>query len=372
MPALVPRLAGMSQADAVSALEKAGLALGTVQRRIGPQSPGTVIGQSVKAETQVARGSTVDLVIATAGGKPVKVPDLVGDDQQKATRKLQEKQLQPGAVRTRASCETPGEVIEQNPREDEKVPAGTAVDLVVARSGGGTSVPDVRRLSQSDAEQTLRARGLVVKKVRSQQTDSQPAGTVVGQRPKPDTPLAQGCPVELDVAAAAPKVSVPTFVGMSEGDARSRLPHGAGALFSDFSLGTVSYQETREVAAGTVISQRPEPGIQVSARSATPVNLVIARSASGSDQPPPDGGGDRGSGSPGVNRGGIDRRVSLVTVPDVRQRTYQEAEKILADAGLRCTIAAGNAGVVTKQSLEPGATARRGQTVSVTLSGDIR
>jgi beta-lactam-binding protein with PASTA domain len=234
-------------------------------------------------------------------------------------------------------------------------------------------MPDVRRLSQSDAEGTLRARGLVVKKVRSQQTDSEPGGTVVGQRPKPNTPIAQGCPVELDVAAAVRKVAVPSFIGMSEGDVRSRLPHGVGALFSDFSLGTISYRETRDVAAGTVISQQPDPGVQVPARSATPVNLLIAR-ASESDQAPPGGGDDRGSGSgsSGVNRGGIDRRVSLVTVPDVRKRTYQEAEKILADAGLRCTIAAGNAGVVTKQSLEPGATARRGQIVSVTLSGDIR
>jgi tetratricopeptide (TPR) repeat protein len=138
---VVPRVLGMSQADATSALEKAGLAVDTVQRRIGPQPPGTVISQSVQAETQVARGSRVDLVIATPGGKPVKVPDVVGDDQQKATRKLQEKQLQAGAIRTRASCETPGEVIEQNPREDEKVPAGTAVDLVVAAAVAARRCP---------------------------------------------------------------------------------------------------------------------------------------------------------------------------------------------------------------------------------------
>jgi beta-lactam-binding protein with PASTA domain len=143
-------------------------------------------------------------------------------------------------------------------------------------------------------------------------------------------------------------------------------------MFSDFSLGTVSYQETRRVAAGTVIAQQPEPGVQVPGRSAMPVNLVIARSASGSDGPAQGGGGERGSGPSTGYRGDISRRITLVSVPDVRKRTYQEAEKMLADVGLKCTIAAGNAGVVTKQSLEPGATAKRGQTVSVTLSDLIR
>src|SRR4029450_12565173 len=93
----VPALAGMSQADAIAALTSARLALGNVQTRSGGGRAGTVIDQRVKPGTRVPPGSPIDLVVA-ASGNTVKVPDLVGDDREKAVRKLREKNLQPGRV----------------------------------------------------------------------------------------------------------------------------------------------------------------------------------------------------------------------------------------------------------------------------------
>jgi len=146
---------------------------------------GTVIDQSVKPGTRVPPASTIDLVVA-ASGNIVKVPDLVGDDREKAVRKLREKNLQPGRVTARPSCEDAGEIVAQNPPEDARVSEGTAVDLVVASTGSGIPVPKLTDLQQADAERLLRERGLAVKRVRREETDRRPPGTVIGQQPKPD------------------------------------------------------------------------------------------------------------------------------------------------------------------------------------------
>jgi beta-lactam-binding protein with PASTA domain len=349
----------MSQAEAVAALAAARLALGTVRTKSGTGGVGTVIDQSVKPGTRVPPGSTIDLVVA-ASGRTVKVPDVVGDDRDKAVRKLREKNLQPGRVTAKPSCEDAGEVVAQNPPEDARVAEGTAVDLVVASMGDGVPVPSLTDLSQADAERLLRARGLAVKRVRREETDRRPPGTVIGQQPKPNTLLAQGCPVELQVAAAVPTVRVPSFLGAAERDARQQLPSGVGAMFSDFALGTVTYRETREAAAGTIIGQDPRPGTRVPARSATAVNLIVASAPSGS--------GDSGKG--GVRPYPPDRDVSSrlsVTVPDVRNRTLKVASRILSDAGLKYTVVSGDSDTVREQSPDPGTSVRRGSTISLTM-----
>jgi beta-lactam-binding protein with PASTA domain/tetratricopeptide (TPR) repeat protein len=356
---VVPALAGMSQADAVAALAAARLAVGNVGTRSGTGRAGTVIDQSVRPGTRVPPGSTIDLVVATSG-RTVKVPDVVGDVREKVVRKLREKNLQAGRVTARPSCEDAGEVVAQNPPEDERVLEGTSVDLVIASTGEGIPVPKVTDLSQADAERMLRARGLVVKRVRQQETGRRPPGTVIGQQPKPNTLLAQGCPVDLQVAVPVPTVRVPSFVGTTERDARRQLPSGAGALFGDFRLGTITYQDTRDAAAGTVIAQDPRPGTEVPARSAAPVNLIVATAPSGS--------GDSGKG--GVRPSPGDRDLSSrlsVTVPDVRNKTLEIARRMLSDAGLKYTVVRGDSDTVREQSPEPGASVRRGSTVNLTM-----
>jgi beta-lactam-binding protein with PASTA domain len=334
-----------------------------VQPRSGVGNAGTVVDQSVKPGTRVPPGSTIDLIVA-ASGRTVKVPDLVGDDREKAVRKLREKNLQPGRVTARPSCEDAGEVVEQNPAEDARVAEGTAIDLVVASTGAGIPVPNLTDLPQADAERLLRERGLVVKRVRREETDRRPPGTVIGQEPKPNTPLAQGCSVELRVAAAVPTARVPRFVGTSEREARQQLPSGVGALFSDFKLGTITYQETRDAAAGTVIGQDPRPGTEVPARSATPVNLIVATARSGS-------GDSGGGGRPYPSDPDMSSRLP-VTVPDVRNRTLKVASRLLSDAGLKYTVVGGDSDTVREQSPGPGASVRRGSTVSLTMHDIIR
>ncbi len=61
----VPRLLGLTPADARTRLELEGLQLGTVtRRRTGEANPGTVVGQRPAAGTLAAPGTVVDIVVA--------------------------------------------------------------------------------------------------------------------------------------------------------------------------------------------------------------------------------------------------------------------------------------------------------------------
>ena len=290
------------------------------------------------------------------GGKPVKVPDVTGDDRDKAVRKLDEKKLRLGRVIPQPTCDDIGKVLGQSPHEGTKVPEGSSVDITIGSAEDGIRVPDVRGLTLRDAEQRLRSVGLVVKKVERQESE-RPPGIVVSQRPKDDKVIARGCPMELVVAIPVPQVTVPSLVGLTEQQVRSQLPSGVAGYLGDFRLGAIIYRASRQVAAGTVIGQDPPAGTQVPRRQGTSINLVIA-GAGGHAGEPTGGGSDS------------------VTVPGVTRRSVNDAVQILRGLGLRPEIAEGDTlngkGVVYKQSPAAGTSVPKGSVVKLYLPTGLR
>ncbi|MFK3677292.1 Stk1 family PASTA domain-containing Ser/Thr kinase [Microbacterium sp. NPDC090218] len=93
---IVPKIEGMGLEDATKALTTAGLELGTViQRNDKSLAAGTVISASEKAETEVAPGTVVNVVVAS--GK-VTLTDLVGWTVDAATTNLTDLGLTPVPV----------------------------------------------------------------------------------------------------------------------------------------------------------------------------------------------------------------------------------------------------------------------------------
>jgi serine/threonine-protein kinase len=119
--ATVPTLEGITESEARAALESAGLSLGLVQRKPDPAlASGVVMSASVASETEVAKGTTVNLVVASGTVVIVNYKDYPVDV---AKRELEstEKQLtvrtqeDPGCRATTPSLVTtqslaPGEV----------------------------------------------------------------------------------------------------------------------------------------------------------------------------------------------------------------------------------------------------------------------
>ncbi len=129
--AKVPTLEGITESEARSAIETAGLSLGSIRRQDDPAlAAGTVISSTLEAGTDVAKGSTVNLVVASG---QVVIVDYTGYTLEAAERELQSdtKQL---TVKTQEDpgcrAATPRTVITQSLAPGE-VPVHSEITLTV-------------------------------------------------------------------------------------------------------------------------------------------------------------------------------------------------------------------------------------------------
>lgn len=287
----------------------------------------------------------------TGGGGPaVKVPSFKGDKQEKAVKEITGLGLK-AVVREQPDCETPGKVLNQEPRKGETVPRGGAVTIFVASPGeNAPSVPPLEGRQRDVAERELRRLGFDVK-INRRETDT-PEGTILDQEPRASTRLKQGCTVELTVAVPVPPVLVENFVGGTLEQARRRLPgRTLGTVFgASLTLGRVTYDGFSRAAPGTVIAQNPEAGTSVP--RGTAVNLVVA-------------GGGRG--------GGGGQQPETVSVPRVIGMSLADAEGTLRSAGFVPKIVQSErGGTVYRQSPTAGSPAARGSTVNLWIALQLR
>jgi len=135
----VPNVVNLTQSAATTAIQGAGLVLGTVSQRSSTTvAAGSVISQTPGSGSAVTTGSSVSIVVSTG---PVAVPDVVNLTQAAATTAITNAGLALGAVSQATSATVPsGSVISQSPGAGTGVAAGSAVSLVVS-SGSGTTPP---------------------------------------------------------------------------------------------------------------------------------------------------------------------------------------------------------------------------------------
>lgn len=130
----VPSLVGFSEADARAILSKNGLSLGAVtQIPSTEQRPGLVVEQTPRPKSQVARGSSVSIFLATL--KLVSVPSLVRHRKDDAIRivELVGLSVSPSDIQEAASEEETGTVLWQDPPAGTQVASGTPVRFAVSR-----------------------------------------------------------------------------------------------------------------------------------------------------------------------------------------------------------------------------------------------
>jgi beta-lactam-binding protein with PASTA domain len=135
----VPKVVGLSQTAAGSALSAAGLMTGTITRQASTTvAAGDVVSQSPSAGSSVTSGAAVNLVISS-GPPSVDVPSVVGLTQAAAGTALTGAGLVAGTITQQASdTVTAGDVISQSPVAGTPVADGSSVNLVV--SSGAASV----------------------------------------------------------------------------------------------------------------------------------------------------------------------------------------------------------------------------------------
>jgi beta-lactam-binding protein with PASTA domain len=139
-PVEVPDLSGQDAEEAKKRLADAGLAVGKLAD--APEgtrgTPGTVAGQSVKPGTEVAPGTTIDLLLVPPPPPPrpsptVRVPDLVGRTAGEASGQLSDAGLSAGPARRIASSQPNGTVLSTSPAAGAELPRGAPVAMTLAR-----------------------------------------------------------------------------------------------------------------------------------------------------------------------------------------------------------------------------------------------
>ncbi|UZN03391.1 Stk1 family PASTA domain-containing Ser/Thr kinase [Cellulomonas sp. S1-8] len=197
----VPDVTGKTEAEAVAALEAAGLVVAPArQREDSPTVPKDRVTKTEPAANAAASsGATVTLFVSSGN---VVVPNVTGQNVEVATQALADLGLRVNTSEVE-STEPEGNVISQDRAEGDIVPQGTVVNLGIAAPPSTAVVPNnLRGMTYEQAVAALTAVGLtnVSRDDLDPGESDDPVGTVVSSNPSGGTEIAKGQQVQLRVS----------------------------------------------------------------------------------------------------------------------------------------------------------------------------
>jgi len=222
----VPKVVGLTQAEAMKALGDAGLEASTTPAPKG--TPGTVITQDPADGTEAKKGSVV--VIGVVGPiETVTVPSVAGKTQADASKAITDAGFTVTTVNSDSDKVAKGSVVEQSPVGGTTAPKGSTVTLVISNGpppAQNATVPNVVGMSNADAQKALTAAGLKV--IVAKNPDATvPPDHVVAQLPSAGDSVAPGTSVGIVISNGPPLtpdvVKVPDVVGMKLADAKAAV-----------------------------------------------------------------------------------------------------------------------------------------------------
>jgi hypothetical protein len=131
----MPKIIGSSLKDARSKLERAGLTVGEITKKYSHEDAGTVLKVSSDAESRVAEGTAIALVIGQAYPK---VPNVLGLSAAKATSQLKSAGYKVSITKM-TSSHPAGTVISMSPAAGSEVLPGKTIKIIVAKAAAPVS-----------------------------------------------------------------------------------------------------------------------------------------------------------------------------------------------------------------------------------------
>lgn len=282
-PVDVPAIAGMAEADAVAALQAAGLEYSR-QAEPSPDVPeGSVTRSDPAGGTEVEEGSTVEFWVST-GPNSVAVPDVTGLTQEAARDQLEAAGFTVGSVQEENDPAQPADrVLRTDPAAAQSAAEGATVAIFI--SSGNVELPDLAGQTQDEAVAALNALNLGSTVV-NEESATVEAGRVIRQDRSGLLP--QRTQITLTIATAPTTVTVPTdIVGKSLADATAQLQ----AL--GLAVDSVQSDEPSNAPVGSVLTSSPAPG------QTARLNSTVTLTLSSGPNPTNNNGQGGGSGSEG-------------------------------------------------------------------------
>ena len=179
----VPEVKGLTSAQAVQKLTKAGFKPSTQPQSSTTVAAGKAISTEPAAHTETQAGSPVT-VFVSSGPAQVRVPDVTGQSEAEAKASLRAVDLEPGAVtKQEAAGSEAGSVLSQSPAAGSSVATGQSVSLVVVKAPRETTVPRVVGKKEELAEGELVGAGFKPKTTKRTVVNEEEAGIVLQQTP---------------------------------------------------------------------------------------------------------------------------------------------------------------------------------------------
>jgi serine/threonine-protein kinase len=211
---IVPSVVNLPAKQAVNALHDAGFRVTQDPQESLTVPEGIAIKTSPKEGAAIPRNSEVRLFVSS-GAPQVKVPGVVGQDEDVARGTLEDAGLK--VSRELVSSEAPkGQVTAQDPGAGAEVDKGSRVTLTVSKGPEKAEVPNVVGQDKADARATLRDAGFGVNVV--DQESDEPEGTVIRVSPPEGTKAVKGSAVTIYVAIPKPGTGGTGPGGGDEGD----------------------------------------------------------------------------------------------------------------------------------------------------------
>lgn len=223
-----------------------------------------------------------------------------------------------------------------------------AVALPKLLNKSTVSVPNVTDMSYAQAKTTLTDRGLKIKKGTSIASDSVDKGKVSAQDPSAGDTVKKGTTVTVNLSKGDSNGEVPNLVGQTYDSSTKDIIDAAG-----FSLGDVTYAYSDSYDKGEIMSQTPSAGSKASKGS--DIDIVVSK-------------GSKSSSDENKNS-----NEDTVTVPSVTGLSVSSARAKLAAAGFNVSVNYEESNVTTSgqvisQSVSAGSKAKKGSTVTITVS----
>jgi beta-lactam-binding protein with PASTA domain len=159
------------------------------------------------------------------GGKPVTVPNVVGEDFFDARAELEDAGLVVGKpLRVESENQDEGLVLKQDPAANEKVDKGTEVVLTVVKAPGTVVVPPIAAgASLTDAQAALTDAGLTAGDTVEQASDEVDEGDVIAFDPASGTEVDPASTVNIVVSTGPDQATVPSVTCLSFNAAQNQI-----------------------------------------------------------------------------------------------------------------------------------------------------